>query len=79
MLMSGDRDALRVGRMVEARVRGVSVRCPCCVVYMRGTPYRVYARHSCRFKEPTTVPGVPICASRAAAPLRACACRCPAV
>ena len=48
MLMSGDRDALRVGRMVEARVRGVSVRCPCCVVYMRGTLYRVYARHSCR-------------------------------
>jgi hypothetical protein len=45
MLMSGDRDALRVGRMVEARVRGVSVRCPCHVVFMQGTAAGAHSHH----------------------------------
>ena len=37
MLMSGDRDALRVGRMVEARVRGVSVRVGPCRAHVQRT------------------------------------------
>ena len=45
MLMSGDRDALRVGRMVEARVRGVSVRCRCRIVYMQGTAAGLHSHH----------------------------------
>lgn len=40
MLMSGDRDALRVGRMVEARVRGVSVRFGPCTVRVQCTAER---------------------------------------